>query len=930
MLRVFLICLTIVAAFHARPSAAQPLSQVPVSQAVESLAERLQMDLSHDRARFVPELIRRIYSAPASRRVPLELGRPTDPSARVSQARTLVDLPLSPDVWRALLKVPVAPDQLLDTILQDRSAALLCRGLAGADDQTLEFYSTHPGLLAFIYERAPGAFSAFAESLHVHDGRLTVPGSPLAEPLWRDLVHVSPDDAEAFLRALFSEPEGRLAYLFDTLATATPGGRAFALGSWIEDDSLRTARFGALGTAVREGFREWHIESVPFVRPLGDLGILLLRIEVGASGEPQPPARRTFWATVFGAAASLPPPSTAATATHTLVDAAWLLQATAGDMYSRGERLDQVAFGQRVFRDRPDSEADLVSAALRELPTRRMLLFGLERIGVTDPRIYASGARQAREALSGGAARFWTVSQQQSVLALLVRMVSVASLTETDASRLAASLFEVPLRNGQFGGALADWLQSTFAPALPRGDTWQSRAIAAAAGGPTPGNPELRWEGQNYRLDLAYAERRRIASIRDRQGGPDLDTALAIARIAHDLTQASSADSLQARVRTIRDVLASSGGMLGGPSVNVLPPGVTELRDNREGLTRIADDLERASRTGDLRRLPRSRESLTELADVVLSQALISLVYAVHLGDPEGPSLLGANVALRHDFGFGRRDAEGRARGPWAQPRQDFQPGVTWHVAGSLVGLDVALAPLALHRLSMDGLAAPPKLPSIEREAFAANVALLDPRRLRDLDRDRIANAIVQGRARVRRLRPNSPEFEDLKTTIALDGWRARSLAWVLQNEPDSVENQLSLAELLVLGDPESALDPWGANGQLPFGCVCTRFPLPRTWRIVARRPQAAMMAAAAVEINLELAQRFAAVRLPAALLPSVLQTAMQDFVDRVATADAGDFAALLRYPSTITEATFDDYVASAATLDGPLVSTDRLDDSQP
>lgn len=155
---------------------------------------------------------------------------------------------------------------------------------------------------------------------------------------------------------------------------------------------------------------------------------------------------------------------------------------------------------------------------------------------------------------------------------------------------------------------------------------------------------------------------------------------------------------------------------------------------------------------------------------------------------------------------------------------------------------------------------------------------------------------------------------------MLLDGWRARTLAWVLQNEPNSVENQLSLAELLVLGEPDATIDAWGANGQLTFGCLCARFPGPRIWRVVAGRPQLPMLAASTVEMNLELAQRFAAARLPAALLPSVLGTAMQDFVDQVDAADPGDRMPLLWYPRAISRSALEDAVAATATFDGPLI----------
>ena len=81
------------------------------------------------------------------------------------------------------------------------------------------------------------------------------------------------------------------------------------------------------------------------------------------------------------------------------------------------------------------------------------------------------------------------------------------------------------------------------------------------------------------------------------------------------------------------------------------------------------------------------------------------------------------------------------------------------------------------------------------------------------------------------------------------------------------------------------------------------------------------MMAASTVEMNLEMAQRFAELKLPAALIPSVLATAMQDFVDQAEPADPNDLAALAEYPRRISSNLMADYIAAAATLDGPLVA---------
>ena len=105
--------------------------------------------------------------------------------------------------------------------------------------------------------------------------------------------------------------------------------------------------------------------------------------------------------------------------------------------------------------------------------------------------------------------------------------------------------------------------------------------------------------------------------------------------------------------------------------------------------------------------------------------------------------LLGRNVALRHDFGFGRRDADARLRIAVGRAAPGVTPGVPWHVSGSLLGLDIALAPLALRRLNFERVLEAPKLTSNEREAFAVSVSLLDPFALRDADRDAIADAIA-------------------------------------------------------------------------------------------------------------------------------------------------------------------------------------------
>ena len=123
----------------------------------------------------------------------------------------------------------------------------------------------------------------------------------------------------------------------------------------------------------------------------------------------------------------------------------------------------------------------------------------------------------------------------------------------------------------------------------------------------------------------------------------------------------------------------------------------------------------------------------------------MSLAYAVYLGDPDGAALLPGDVSRRHDFGFGQKDTDQRLRAAWMMPRPDVSPGVPWHVDGSLLGLDIALAPIAMRRLSSDRALEAPTLSSNERESFAVGFGLMNPFALTDTTRDAIAEGDREG-----------------------------------------------------------------------------------------------------------------------------------------------------------------------------------------
>jgi hypothetical protein len=332
----------------------------------------------------------------------------------------------------------------------------------------------------------------------------------------------------------------------------------------------------------------------------------------------------------------------------------------------------------------------------------------------------------------------------------------------------------------------------------------------------------------------------------------------------------------------------------------------------------VVDELIKAIKNKEVKRAARESGSLNELADELLAHALLSIAYAADVGDPEGTVLLAADVSHRHDFGFGGKDSDQRMRLTWSMPHPEVTPGIPWRVAGSLLGLDVALAPLALRRLNFERVLEAPKLTTNQRDAFAVSVALLNPYDLRDADRDRIADAIERGTRRVAAL-SGEGALDAAADEISVEPWRRRAIRWTLAHERDRVTSMLTLTELLVLGGgTPSNLDAWGMVA-VSSGCLCPRLPRPGSWPSFVGRPQLGLVAAGVADLNLHVAVMLKEMGLPAALARVILSGAMQDFIDDVKPTDDGDWLTLVRRARTVPRDRVEDYIA-AATAAGPLV----------
>jgi hypothetical protein len=506
---------------------------VPIVGGVDALARSLRLE-SLDRARCLTELIRIGYSDGHARQDADSILQRTlahFTATRADGGREIaadrVPIPLTTAIWSdVVFRRPLRPADVVPAIIGDRQAALLAYGLSALDDDTLRFVALRPSLIARLYARDAAVFATLAAHLRIVGGQVVPRGGETAARVWEAVVGVPASDAQRFIQTLYSRDEGRLAYLYDLVEQLDPAQAAFVLGLWIDDPVLRIDRFRALVAIARETSGEWDLRKAPFSRPAHDLLLLFLRVAADATGRPSPPADRGVWARAFGledsAEPSMPSPA---------VDAAWLADAVIDQSPPiRATRLDQLAFGMRVFSTTPASARQDVSVALEAYPRVPALMLELERIGIVAPATYVALAQHAQQlARVQNDQRPVVLSQFQSVVTLIARMTRARTIGRVDAERLLLDLSANPIDSDVgYTCSVADWIDSRLLPALPAGATREATLVAALAGPPQPASLEaISWEGHQYRFDGAASATRRMLEIRSRQGGPTLDEILA-------------------------------------------------------------------------------------------------------------------------------------------------------------------------------------------------------------------------------------------------------------------------------------------------------------------------------------------------------------------------------------------------------------------
>jgi hypothetical protein len=627
-----------------------------------------------------------------------------------------------------------------------------------------------------------------------------------------------------------------------------------------------TRRPHALADVFHDFARDWDVEARPFARPQLDPSLLLTTIRVDAGGNPLGPMRRSVWERVFRDDLAIDVTFKevapwSAGASEPDVDAAWLASRIHRPPYSIGRRrLDTLLFAQRVL-DHQSAPPHITANVLRGFASMPALMLTLERAGVRELDTLLSAARHAQGVNSIGdeGARENGIALYQAAIGLVDRGVWSRALSPAAAAKLIESLTAIPIDRGR-------GYDERIAAWL------RSELFKAAPQPPLEASDPL----EEAILSL-------LAGLTNGRATPTVVWEGTKYRV-------DPAGAEMARLRRVRQRQA-------GLSID-------------QAVTQLFDRERRTKRGG-----AQSQRDFRE--------ALVSVLYAPHLGDPEGPALAAGNVAIKHDLGLTSPRPGVGSMASWRFPVEMFGGESGWRVQGSLLGLEVALRRLALRRLDPGQLPAGPKLPILERQTAMLTVALMNPHVLTDEDRDRVSAALARGRHRVDELRAGNGLANDVADKSGLSGWRREALKWSLTQGKGDMGEAFTLVDLFWLGADGSELHAWGAASQSLTGCLCLAIPDPVAWENLTGRPGAGLMATLGIDVTLRLADALAERKLPAALLAGLLAFAMQDVVDEANPAYFDDWPAFSRAARAITQDRIDDYIA-ALSAGGPLVPASR------
>lgn len=818
----------------------------------------------------------------------------------IALARDEVPLPLGVGVWRrVVVGEAVGEDDLAAAILLQRRAACFYHALASLDEPTLGYLDAHPDVVASLFQRRAEVMTTFGRSIHIRDGRVVVPGGAAAVPIWESIVDKKVTEPDAFIDALCARDAGRLAFFYDTLAHVPEPVRQLVLtvrGGDVEEASERVRRLVHVFAGVTPA---WHVVESPMWRPPVDPAMWLNELRVSTSNPTLLAAgfSQAIWNEIFrsdnvtnGSEAA----SRAAEKTeeNAPADVGWLAEEVfLDDPVQQRERYEMTLWAQRVFPTMPATSPDIASAiaACRGYGRFGLLLLTLERMDVRDATIYRDAVSRAADIASrgGGERERISLSLYQASLALLERLRLTRRLDLESTTSLLRTLVQIPL-DDQEPAAVATWIDTRLVPAL----------------GPPPASDANGVVVESLLLDALAG------------GRSDRPTAAGV-RWEGQSYRVDVAGAERARMVGVRR----------GQGVLALDAALAPFRGKEN----------------------RDKKGARQAAGA-LAEALVSIVYAAHLpGDR--PEMLQNAAWRQHDFGQDARPETLRRRLAWLLAEERMGGGIAWHLRGSLLALDLAMARYHLRRISDD-----PPTPTVsegDRGSATVGVMLLNPFDATDVDRDRLTATLARGRAAIADRAHDPAALLALAQRAGFSEWRLQALRWSLAEAPAAPDSETSsstststssaaspstardpasafaMIDQFWAGEPDAAtierLDRWGPSIIPLTGQLATRLPRPRAWEDFAGRLGTGVFATQMADVHLQTASFLASHQLPAALYRGAMAAAMQELVDRAPVRQFDDWSALVMYVRTLPPARYEDYVAALA-VDGPLRTLDDDD----
>ena len=849
-----------------------------------------------------------------------------------------VPLPLPEAIWRSLPAGTAIAGSTAASLLADRRASLLYYGVFAMDDETRRYLAATPAVVQEIHGSDRfGVIALYGRSLRVRDGRIDPPGGEPAAALWEALADEPLTRPDRFILKVLEKDGGRLALIYDGVAHLDPARQAFALGLWMPDPGQRRNRLKAFYSACAPALENWDPALRPFARSLYDPVQMLALSPAESDGRPGPLGYRKLWEKLFEGddLPDRPENELKNLERDGVIDAAWIADTILlTNIRLRRERSETWLFGHRVFGAAPAGSLPQVLVALRGYGRFRSLADTLERIGITDPAVFALASLQAQRIGSIGDRGKTAValSLYQGALTLVERARLSRVIDAAAAGRLVASLSQLVLSDaGEFLGGVAFWIDGGFLPAVgrPAGlplDPGNARALEAQvlaalsgrrADDTSRAGAVVEYEGTQYRIDPSVSELARLQAIRAKQGGASLDAEVGFARevqaIAVGITDlpkiAPRVSALKAAAAPL--VAAAKAGGENGAS------------DLAEAVADAADALTKIRKPKDLTKTERISVPLRRSIDRSLARTLMSLAYACSLGDADSTALVAGDPSARHDWGFVEIEERARARAPWVIPAETRDATGGWRITGSVLALDIGLRDHALHRISADAMPDVPTITDNDRAAFVEAAVLANQFDYREADMAAIADAIRRGRAKVAVLTSVPSLFPEAAASAAFDEMRRQAVAWTLTHQRERVPDFFSLGDLLRLGQLATGavenLDAWGTSGLSFDGRLCLLFPASHQWSTLSGRTGKGGVATLVPDLPLLVAEALSDQRLPAALTRSILTIATLDYLDRLRVAFDDDWLAMVAAVQRILPARMDDYVAAVMT-GGPLV----------